>query len=100
MKNFTISFILYLLVVASSLQLLMTASSFPIPAAEKNGDNPSADDSAATDCHCNSTNLMVNGNFLSNWLNPSNDTHSISVISMTADNLKILTDNKEVTKVI
>ena len=77
----------------------MTASSFPIPVAENIGDNPSDDDSAATDCHCNSTNLMVNGNFLSKWLNPSN-AHNISIISMTADNLKNLTDNKEVTKVI
>jgi len=95
MKNF-ISFILYLLVLASSLQLLMTASSSPIPAGENNGDDPSADDSATTNCHCNSINLMVNGNFLSKWLNPSNA--HISIISMTADNLKSSTDNKEVIK--
>jgi len=69
----------------------MTASSFPIPAAESNGDDPTANG-----CHCNSTNLMVNGNFLSEWLNPSNDEHRISTLSMTANNLMKLTDNKEV----
>jgi len=91
MENF-ICFIFYLLVLASSLQLFRTASSIPIPAAENNGD----DDATAIGCNCNSTNLMVNGNFLSNWLNPSYDEHRISTLSMTADNLTKLTVNKEV----
>ena len=92
MENF-ICFILCLLVLASSLQLLMTASSFPIPTAENNGDN-----ATAIGCHCSSTNLMVYGNFLFKWLslNPSNDEHKISTLSMTADNLTMLTNNKEV----
>ena len=83
-------FILYVLVLASSLQLLMTASSLPISVAESNGDSPPANNSDATDCHCNGKNLTVNGNFLSNW--------SISIISMSADNLRMLTDYKEVRK--
>ena len=86
--------ILYVLVLASSLQLLMTANSFPLPAEDNNSDGAPADNStAATDCRCNGTNLMVNGDFLSKWLNPSN---SISKISMAADYLKMLTDNTEV----
>ena len=91
-----IYFILFMLVLASSLQLLMTASSFPLPEAKDNSDGVPADDSAATDCRCNGTNLMVNGNFLSKWLSPSNDESRISIISMAADYLKILTDNTEV----
>ena len=87
--------ILYVLVLASSLQLLMTASSFPLPAADNNNSDgvPADNSTAATDCHCNGTNLMVSGVFLSKWLNPSS---SISKISMAADYLKILTDNTEV----
>ena len=87
--------ILYVLVLASSLQLLMTASSFPLPAADNNNSDgaPADNSTTANDCRCNGTNLMVNGDFLSKWLNPSN---SISKISMEADKLKMLTDNTEV----
>ena len=82
-------YILFLLVLASSLQLLMTASSLPVSAAGSNGDSPPANHSDATDCHCNGKNLTVNGNFLSNW--------NISIIS---NDLIMLTDYKEVRRCI
>ena len=88
--------ILYVIVLVNSLQLLMTASSFPLPAGDNNNGS-SADDSAATNvCRCNGTKLAIKGNFLSKWLNPSNGESRISMISMAANYLKMLTDNKEV----
>ena len=95
METTSIQFMLYFLL-ASSLQLLMTTNSLPLPAKEINSTAPLDDNSAASDCHCNSTNLKVNGNFLFKLLNPSNGESIMSTITMAAGYLKIITDNKEV----
>ena len=81
---------------AGSEQLLMTTNSLPLPTKDIDSTAPLDDNSATTDCHCNSTTLKVNGNFLFKWLNPSNDDSIMSTITMAAGYLKILTDNKEV----
>jgi len=93
-----ICIILYVLVLASSLQLLLTASSSPLPAADNNnnGESSPANDSAANNCRCNGTKLTVKGNFLSKWLNPSNSESRITIVSMAANYLKMFTDNKGV----
>ena len=95
MKTELFRFMLYFLL-AGSAQLLMTTNSLPLPAKEISSTAPLDDNSAATDCRCNSTKLKINGNFLFKWLNPSNGESIISTITMAADYLKILTDNKEV----
>ena len=88
--------ILYGIVLVNSLQLLMTASSFPLPAGDNKNGSSADDSAAANDCRCNVTKLAIKGNFLSKWLNPSNGESRISAISMAANYLKMLTDNKEV----
>ena len=63
----------YVFIVASSLQLFMTTSSLPLP--------------LTTDCNCNNKPVIVNGNLLSNWLDPTNDESRISTIRMKADDV-------------
>jgi len=70
-------------ILISSLQLFLTTSSLPLPPAQSESDNPLA----ATNCHCNSTNLKVKGNFLSKWLDPLNAESRISTITMKADDV-------------
>ena len=69
----------HVFIVASSLQLFMTASSLPLP--------------STTDCNCNNKPVIVNGNLLSNWLDPTNDESRISTITMKADNVLDYIDN-------
>ena len=63
----------HVFIVASSLQLFMTASSLPLP--------------LTTDCDCDNKPVVVNGNLLSNWLDPRNDESRISTIAMKADDV-------------
>ena len=80
-------YFVYVFILTSSLQLFLTTSSLPLPPAQSESDDPLADDFAATNCHCNSTNLKVKGNFLSKWLDPLNAESRISTITMKADDV-------------
>lgn len=93
---------MYMIILASSLQLLMKTSSFPLPPTD-NAEPGSGNDGAANsssgigcgnnstaDCQCNVTKI------LSKWLSPSKDEAGISKLTMATDNLTRLTDNKEV----
>ena len=64
---------MHVFILACSLQLFMIANSLPLP--------------STTNCDCNNKPVIVNGNFLSNWLDPRNDESRISTIVMKADHV-------------